>query len=164
MGKLRNELESVCWMALLLEGYLTWEALSGPHRLPEKIAVHFDHLGQPNGWGSSGSLLVMPLMALFIYVVMTGAGVVVARNPELISCPVPITDENRDRIQALTQRLLLWIKTEIVCLFGWVLWVMIQGARGQMVAYSTFNRVTLSLIALFFVTIGGHIVAMYRAR
>jgi len=42
-------------LGLILLGYLCWItywALNGPNRLPDRIPTHFEISGLPNAWGS----------------------------------------------------------------------------------------------------------------
>jgi len=61
-------------------------AILGAHRrdLPDQVPLHFDASGQPDGWGDKNWLLLLPLLAVALYVLLTAA----ARYQKLISLPI----------------------------------------------------------------------------
>jgi len=136
--------------------WFTFVALYGPNRLPDKIPTHFGLNGQPNGWGSPTTLWMLPLIVMVVYGIMT----VVAQFPSAFNYPVGVTAENRAGLQELSLQMISWIKLEIVCLFTFIQWFIIQSAR-----QGTLNLSPLVVpvcIGTIFVTIGWHIVAMLR--
>ena len=160
---MRKSLEAVCGIAFFFQVWITLDALWGPHRLPARIAIHFDLAGNPNGWGSPGSLAILPLVTLGLYLLVT----VLSGVPDLFNYPVEVTDENRERLQAISIQLLRWIKTEVVCLFAWISWMCIQGARiptGKMAPYSIFGSVTICFVVVIIATIVFSAVSMGRNR
>jgi uncharacterized membrane protein len=122
---MRRSLEVIGVGALVLMMWSTWEAMAGPHALPDRIATHFDAAGRPNGWGSPAMLLLLPVVAVALYVAMT----VVARFPSAFNYPVRVTAENRGRLEQTTLYMIAWLKTELACLFAYLQWFIIQAAR-----------------------------------
>ena len=53
---MRKTLEVVGLGMLAVLYWITYAALHGPERLPDRIPTHFDISGQPNAWGSPGFL------------------------------------------------------------------------------------------------------------
>ena len=81
-------------LGLMLLGYLAWitySALNGPSRLPERIPTHFDISGKPNAWGSPGFLWILPVVGLGLYVLMTALASIQFRRYNL---PVRVTEVN----------------------------------------------------------------------
>ena len=154
---MRKSLEAIGLAALAVLIWVTWSALAGPDPLPERIPTHFDMQGHPNGWGSPAMLLLLPVIAVALYLMMT----VVARFPSSFSYPVRVTAENRARLQELTLNMVAWLKTELVCLFAWMQWSIIQMIR------SGHGRLSPALVPGFLIvifgTIGFHIFALFRA-
>jgi uncharacterized membrane protein len=132
--------------------------LFGAYHLPDRIPTHFNFAGQPNGWGSPSSLMELPVVAVVIYLGMT----LLARFPESFNYPVEVTAENRPRLEALTLDLIAWMKMEMVCLFAWIQWVIIEMARRGRGDLSFMALLPVFLVALFG-TIIWFIVAMRRA-
>jgi hypothetical protein len=85
----------------------------------------------------------------------------VARIPTAYRYPVRVTAINRPSLQKQTASMVLFLKTELVCLFTWVQWSIIQSAR------SSQFRMSPLLIPLFliivFCTTAWHFVAILRA-
>jgi uncharacterized membrane protein len=136
---------------------ITCAALYGPQRLPAWIPTHFDLAGHPNGWGSSSVLPLFPVVALVLYLGMT----IVGRIPSAFNYPVRVTAENRPRLEALTLQMIAWLKTEIVCLFAWIQWTIVDSARQGRLNMSPL-QMPLFVLAIL-ATIVGHIAAMFRA-
>ncbi|MGA3136867.1 MAG: DUF1648 domain-containing protein [Terracidiphilus sp.] len=154
---MRRTLEAVSLGALAVLFWVTYHALHGPDRLPARIPTHFDAAGNPNGWGSPSSLLLLPALALAIYLLIT----VVSQFPSAFNYPVRVTPENRPRLEALTLQMIAWLKTETICLFAWIQWVIVESARQGRLSVS-LAEMPLFILAIFG-TIAWHIVAMFRA-
>lgn len=154
---MRKTLEAVGLIALLVLVWITYQALAGPHPLPDRIPTHFDASGHPNGWGSPAMLILLPVVAIGLYLAIT----VVSRIPSAFHYPVRVTRVNLPRIQSLTLDMIAWIKTELSCLFAALQWWMIQAAR------SSEGRLPVLLMPAFLVlifgTIGGYLFAVIRA-
>jgi uncharacterized membrane protein len=154
---MRKSLEALGLMALAALVWVTCTALNGASRLPDRIPTHFDAAGKPNGWGSPSMLIVMPVIALAIYLLMS----VVARFPSAFNYPVRVTPENLTRLQAVTLDMLAWLKTELACMFAVLQWAIIRSARsGEGHLLSAILPVSILII---FGTVGWHIVALFRA-
>jgi hypothetical protein len=154
---MRKILEGVSLAALACVAWITAAAMTGPHRLTGRIAVHFDAAGQPNGWGSPRALLAMPVLAVVLFVLMTA----VARFPGEFNFPVRVTPANRPRLEALALEMIAWLKAEVLCLFAWVQEATVASARsGDSHLSPWFMPVTLGTV---FVTIGWYVTAMRRA-
>jgi uncharacterized membrane protein len=110
---MRQKLNYLAIASLCFQYWITVRALFGSARLPERIPVHFDGMGNPNGWGSSQSLPLLPLIAIGVYLLLT----MVSRFPAYFNYPVKVTEENRERLQSLTIEMLAWVRLEVVLLF-----------------------------------------------
>lgn len=151
---MRKTLEAICMMALALMAWVSWAALAGPDRLPGRIPIHFDLAGHTDGWGSPTTLLLFPAVAVAIYLTFT----LVSRYPSAFNYPVTVTPENRGRLLAVALDMVLWLKTEMVCLFAWIENSAIQAARhpgegpgGMVVAIPASVAAILATIAWCFV-------------
>lgn len=158
---MRRNLLILALAALAFQIWLTCDALFGAQRLPDRIPIHFDLHGQPNGWGSPASLPLLPAIAVGVFLLLT----VIARFPETFNYPVAVTDANRQRLQALTMDLLAWMRMEVSCLFAAIQWISIQAAHHPQGGFSPrFGGIVLTILALLFCTIGWFIVAIFRAQ
>lgn len=154
---MRKQLEAISLAGLALMVWITGRALYGPARLPDRIPTHFDAAGNPNGWGSASTLLLLPAVAVAIYLLISG----IARLPALFNYPVEVTEENRARLEALTLQMLAWLKVELVCLFAWIQWFIVRFDRQ---GHGTLSpAVVVWFLIVFFGTVGWHIVAIFRA-
>lgn len=154
---MRKVLEAISLGALAVLFWITWGTLYGPNRLPDRIPTHFDGSGQPNGWGSPSALLLLPLVALAIYLGIT----LTSRFPSAFHYAVRVTPQNRPRLQALSVQMIVCLKAELMCLFAWIQWSIVGAVRNGGGSLS-LALVPLSLLAVF-ATVGWHLVAMFRA-
>ncbi len=137
--------------------WITWTALNGPDRLPARIPTHFDISGNPNGWGSPNTLLLIPIVATGMYLLIT----VLASIPTTrVNLPVRVTAANLPFIQEQTRDMVSWIKVEMICLFTYVQISIIQAARN-----SDFRLSPLMIpvfLAAVFGTVSWYLVAIVR--
>ncbi len=154
---MRKTMEGVGLGLLAVLFWITYSALNGPEKLPDRIPTHFDISGQPNGWGPSAFLWFLPIVATGIYLLMTVLGSIQFRRYNL---PVLVTETNLPFIQKQTSEMVAWIKCELLCLFAYLQWSIIQSAR------SSEFRLSPLLIPLFllmiFSTVGWHLTAIIR--
>jgi uncharacterized membrane protein len=154
---MRKTMEVVGLGMLAVLYWITWSALNGPERLPDRIPIHFDISGQPNGWGQPGILWLLPIVGTGLYLLMTALSGIRFRRYNL---PVRVTEANLPFIQEQTSVMLAWIKFEMICLFTFLQWSIIQAAR------TAEFRLSPLLIPVFLVvifsTVGWHLVAIIR--
>jgi hypothetical protein len=153
---MRRMLEAVGWLAL---GWMTWstyEAVWGRRPLPERIPIHFDLAGNPNGWGSPKGLMILVVMAVAVYLMMG----IVARYPGAFNYPVKVLPEFRAQAEALTLEMISWLRLELACLFCTLQLAVIDAARaGRSPALTWLMPVFLVVI---FGTIGWYMRAVFR--
>lgn len=153
---MRKILETIALVMLLAMWATTALAISGPHRLPARIPIHFNAAGQPDGWGTPGMLWMMPVVATVIYLLMT----LVARYPAAFNFRVRTTPAVRRQLEAIAIGLISWLKCEVVCLFAWIQYESIHLARsGQGTLPVLFMPAVLVVV---FGTIAWHVAAMRR--
>ncbi len=154
---MRRTLEAASLSGLVLVWGITFYAVKGPNPLPSRIATHFDYAGHVNGWGETSMLWLLPIFSVFIYGTMT----LVARYPAAFNYPVRVTAENRARLQAAALGMVLWLKAELVCLFTWIQYEIIQSAR---LGRGTLPHLFVPIVIVgIFGTITWYFVAMQRA-
>ena len=154
---MRKMLEAVSLAAFADMIWCTYRAFHGPNYLPDKISTHFNLAGQPDGWASPAMLLLLPVLAVALYLLIT----VVAQYPSAFNYPVRVTAANRPRLQALALEMIAWLKTELVCILALIQISTIAAAhRGN--GGLPQALLPVSLVAVFG-TISWHFVAMRRA-
>ncbi len=78
--------------------------------VPETVPTHFNAAGVADAYGSKWTLLMGPALALLLL----GVFVLLPRFPQLWNFPVRVTAENRDRLYAISARMLEALKVLIV--------------------------------------------------
>lgn len=154
---MRKILEAIGLGALAVLLWITYGALTGPARLPDRIPTHFDATGKANGWGSPAALALLPIVAAGIYALIS----VVSMFPASFNYPVRVTAENRQRLQELTLDMVTWLKTELACLFlgiQWAILLMVRSGGGRLPAL-----LMPGFLVLIFATALWHIFAVFRA-
>jgi uncharacterized membrane protein len=153
---MRKTLEFAGLLALALLFWITWSALYGANRLPDRVPTHFDPAGNPNAWGPPSGMLFMPIIAGLLYLLMS----VVTRFPDSFHYPVRATAANIRLLQAVTVGMVVWLKLELACLFLTLQWAFVQSAHsgnGRL-----FPMILPVSIVVIFGTIGWHLLALFR--
>jgi hypothetical protein len=95
--------------------------------LPSSVPTHFNAIGAIDGYGPKNALLIVPLVTVLLYCLLS----LVCFFPESFNYPVPVTDENRGRLEPIAFALLGWLKAELAWLFVYLTWGSIRAAVGQ---------------------------------
>ncbi|HSZ16503.1 MAG TPA: DUF1648 domain-containing protein [Terracidiphilus sp.] len=154
---MRKTLEIFGLAALAVLVWMTWDALQGVNRLPDRVPTHFDASGTPNAWGSPAGMLLLPVLAAALYLVMS----IVVRFPDAFHYPVRVTAQNIARLQTVTLNMVAWLKMELTCLFAVLQWAFIQAARSG--NGHLFPMILPVFIVVIFGTIGWHLLGIVRA-
>jgi uncharacterized membrane protein len=96
------------------------------NRLPEQIPTHFGAGGSPDGFGAKSMLVLLPAIALGLYLLLTA----LSFFPGRFSYPVTVTDRSRSQLYAIAIAMLGWLKVEVISIFAYITWVTIQVALG----------------------------------
>lgn len=113
MGPADWMLEAFALIALIsLIGYVVY---CYP-KLPAIIPTHFNAAGVADDHGSKISILFLPGISLFIYVLMTLINLV----PHTFNFPGKITPQNALRQYTLATRMIRYLKTIIILLFFYI--------------------------------------------
>ncbi|MFT8316091.1 MAG: DUF1648 domain-containing protein [Clostridium sp.] len=84
--------------------------------MPSTIPIHFDFSGKPNGWGGRGTLLVLPIINLFLFILLA----LLSKFPHIGNYPVNITEKNAKYQYNNARKLMIVMNLEIVCLFFYI--------------------------------------------
>jgi uncharacterized membrane protein len=95
--------------------------------LPEKIPVHFNLAGEPDGYGTRFTLWLLPLTGFIIYMGMT----ILESFPHIYNYPVEITPENIVTQYRFATRLIRVLKTGMLILFAFLSYKTIKTALGS---------------------------------
>lgn len=148
-------LETAAALALLTMAFV---AIKRWPLLPETIPHHFGVSGKPDAWGGKWILWLLPGISLVLYVGIT----ILSRYPHIYNYPWSITEENAATQYHLARTMLGALKAEIVLLFAYLQWQVIQAAfresEGLGMAFLPI------FLILLFGTIGVYFVKAYQAR
>ena len=154
---MRKLLQILSLVALATLLWITWSALYGPNPLAGRIPTHFGPDGQPNAWGDPKMLLMLPAIAIFLYLLMTLA----SRYPASFNYPVRVTAQNRQRLERIALNMIAWLTVETVALFTTLQYFILQAIRTQHNALPP--ALMIVAIVLIFFTMAIHISAMRLA-
>lgn len=120
--------------------------------LPQKIPVHFNSAGEPDGFGSKTTLFLFPAIGLFLYSLLT----IISFFPHIFNFPVKITPQNAEIQYRLANRLLRILKALMLMMFAFISFQTIKTALGSSTGLGriflpVFLLLTFGVIILYFV-------------
>ena len=124
---MRRLLEVASFLALLVTGFVTLTALYGSNAVPDVEPMTNPFSSHPSDSGTRARLLQIPAVQLILYAL----GVLLTRSSGVLNFSVPVSAENRLRLQALAKSMISWLKAEVLVLFACVQVVEVQVARGS---------------------------------
>lgn len=92
------------FLAMLIYLFATYGNISA------KIANHFMFWEKPGALDDKASLLYIPAVTVFIYLILNAIG----NSPQHFKYPITITNRNRDHYYGLAKNLIRYVKVEIV--------------------------------------------------
>lgn len=98
------------WLALIGLVVMIIAPIVSMGYLPEKIPIHFNASGQPDGYGSRISILGIPLLGTFLYAMLTWMN----KFPHTFNYPVDITPENAAHQYRIALRMTRTLKAIII--------------------------------------------------
>lgn len=126
--------------------------------LPASVPIHFGLNGKPDAWGSPQTLWLFPALNLVLYLALT----ISSQFPHIFNYPVAITEENALKQYQIAFNLSLWLKLELIWLFAFSEWKMIQvglgASQGLGVAFAP------AMVLLIGGTSGFYLWQAYRTR
>lgn len=126
-------------------------------RLPSTVAIHFNGKGEPDGWGSKGILLILPLISLLLYIGVSK----LVKYPHLFNYLQPITEANAPAQYLNARQMMNWLKFEIIASIGYSEWIVIQAGHHQ--ALPEWDIwFTSSLVAVFLGTLLFYILRSFK--
>ncbi|MFN3941357.1 MAG: DUF1648 domain-containing protein [Flavobacterium sp.] len=111
--------------------------------LPEEIPIHFNGVGEADGFGSKDTIFLTPIIATFLVLLLS----VLERNPENFNYTVEITEENAPRQYLLGVRMMRWMKLLLIFLFMAIDYFTMQVSLGKREGLGAwFLPVTLGIL------------------
>jgi uncharacterized membrane protein len=124
---LSHQAQMLNWIAIAGLVALFVIAIHAWFALPDTIPIHFGFDGKANGWGSKNFLWLFPIVSLLIYGMLT----FINRYPHNFNYAVQITEENALRQYQIACSMLNWLKTEMVWLFAYIEWQILNLATTE---------------------------------
>ncbi|MDD4146020.1 MAG: DUF1648 domain-containing protein [Clostridia bacterium] len=147
-----KSLEAISIWGVLLHFTLlftSWESLPG------KIPQHFGVTGAPDAWGGKGTLMILPITTLVMYLLLT----IISKYPHTFNYLYEINEKNAEVQYRYARYMLVVLKAEIIWSFLYIEWITIQVALGK--AKGLGNMFLPIFLIINFGTIG---VYFYKAR
>ncbi|WP_390357800.1 DUF1648 domain-containing protein [Virgibacillus halophilus] len=150
-------LEKVCHTLSVI--FILVTSISAMHTyasVPAKVPIHFDSDHLPDGWGSSLYIFILPVAAVFIFIMFYFLG----RKPHIHRYPVKVTAENAPVLYRLSRLMAAVMGVEITLLLA-----VITLEFGVETAGHPFSIVPV-IISLILVAVSPilFIIAMWRRR
>jgi uncharacterized membrane protein len=95
-------------------------------KLPETLPTHFNGLGQADEFGDKSSFLLLPGVALFVYILLT----LISLIPHRFNFSVKITPANAMRQYIMAIRMVRILKATLIWGFCYLSYATIQVANG----------------------------------
>ncbi|MCI5082115.1 MAG: DUF1648 domain-containing protein [Saprospiraceae bacterium] len=126
--------------------------------LPDRVPIHYNALGEADGWSSKISLFTLPGLGISLYILLT----LINRAPHLFNFPKEVTAENAQEMYQIGRSLNTSLKAFILLAFCFILWESIQTALGNQ------SGLGIWFLPIFLLGIGGtityHMIMMRRVK
>lgn len=117
--------------------------------LPEVVPTHFNFAGEPDAWGEPWNALVLAGVWLLLAVGLA----VLSRHPRIFNYPVPLTEENAQRLYREGERLMVW--TGLAC------GLTLGAGVGSMLGWAAAPLLVAGLTAMFVAVVVG-VIRMFQ--
>lgn len=134
--------------------------------LPDMIPSHFNIMGVPDAWEGKNSILMLPAVSAFIYILFTAINVLIAviKDPRKVINTPPgwkanLNQAQIEELRVSVNRFLFALKSIILGMFSYMLYQTIEVAHGRA---SSLGSVFNILLAVIFLVAGWMIVRLYQ--
>ena len=86
------------------------------HRIPARVPMHFNSVGEIDRWGARAELLILPVISWLMYGLLT----VAEQFPGAWNTGVKVTAVNRERVYALLAHMLRARRVLMAGVFAWL--------------------------------------------
>ncbi|WP_010283219.1 DUF1648 domain-containing protein [Bacillus timonensis] len=125
--------------------------------IPDRVPTHFNFAGEPDSWGGKGSILILPIIATFLFKTMF----ILSKFPHIHNYPIEVTPENAESIYRISRKMLITINfflTFFLAIGAWEMANVAQGNEGLGMWY------LIGLLVSIFGTMGYYIYKMIKLR
>ena len=120
LGWILEAIALACLFAMFVYVAIHW------NDLPNDVPRHFGLKGGADRWGAKTGLLILPCVALVLYILLT----IQSRFPGSMKLRFGI-DRNDPAVVRIVTEMLSVVKVIVVVTFAYIVWVSIQLARGR---------------------------------
>lgn len=148
-------LEIIACLLLLLTAGLSIYAYTG---MPETIPIHFNLQGQPDDYGSKGTIFLLPVVCVFTM----GMMYFILKSPSMqkFNYPRKVKPENQEKFRLLSLRLIRMIMVTVGILFlalTMEIWLIATGVLRPLGSWFF-----VLLLLLVFLPIGYYMIRVFR--
>jgi len=90
------------------------------NNLPQQIPAHYNAEGVVDRWGGKSEMLFLPIVAVFLYGLITGASLF----PKSWNMPTKVKDENKTEVYSCMKTMLIIMKVELLGVFFYITYKM----------------------------------------
>ncbi len=114
-------------------------------RLPDAIPIHFALSGHADKFGSKYMIFIMPAIATLVFMLLY----IIARYPESLNYPIPITEDNAPRLYHISRVGLRYIRVATLFVFMQIICTQLFPAYQQFLgSWTVFIVVVVTFIPL----------------
>lgn len=95
--------------------------------IPDRIPTHFNIMGEPDRWGGKWSVLILPIIATFLFKMMF----ILSKFPHIHNYPVKVTPENAEKLYRISRKMLITMNFLLTLFFAIGTWEMVNVAQGN---------------------------------
>ena len=110
--------------------------------LPDSVPIHFNTQGMPDDYGEKSTLLLLPIIGTFAYVLLT----ILNKFPHIFNFPNEITEENAPKMYKIATTMMRLIKLTTTGILTIIIYLAIQTALGNAEGLGS-NFIIISSIA-----------------
>ena len=126
--------------------------------LPSEVPIHFNFVGEADGWGSKYVLLVLPLIGIVTVLALEA----VEKRPHIHNYPQYMNEANVRQFYEVSVRTSNLIKNGTLLIFGLLQIEIVQSAKSAQFTFGV-TLVRVIVVALF-VPIGWHIYSSIQLK
>ena len=124
--------------------------------LPPQVPIHFNALGEEDGWGSKNVLLIFPFIALFLWLALEA----LEKNPHVHNYPSHINEANVQQFYSISIRTTNLMKNGILIFFSLLQLDIVFSAQQQSFTLGILLMIVLSIVIV--VPIVTHIMSIRK--
>lgn len=101
-------------ISIAAAAWMFWDVFCMWKIMPERLPSHYNAMGQPDAYGGKSTAFALPVVAAVLLTLM----LFFRRKPQHWNFPVPVTEENRDRLYGLAYDMLHWLALAVMLIFA----------------------------------------------